>query len=103
MRRKFAVALNSSSVEQNEKFKKFINENGLGWWHWIENFWLLTDPKGKFTASDIRDKLNEIFPKVRCIVLSIDNEENSWSGYGPTSEKKNMFNWIRDSWDKDLD
>ena len=102
MRRKVAIALNSSTKEQNLELQKFITENGLGWWHWIDNFWLLTDQNGKLTARDIRDKLGEIYPSVRCIVLSLDKDNDTWSGFGPNSSEKNMFNWLKETWDKDL-
>ncbi|MEB8063602.1 hypothetical protein [Citrobacter braakii] len=102
MRRKFAVALDSSTKEQNAQLKKFIEDNGLGWWHWIANFWLLTDQNGNLTARDIRDKLNELYPGVHCIVLSIDKDEDTWSGFGPKGTEKNMFNWLKSTWDKDL-
>ncbi|MBG0624982.1 hypothetical protein I4P27_11140 [Enterobacter roggenkampii] len=102
MRRKFAVALDSSTVEQNKKLKEFIEENGLGWWHWINNFWLLTDAKGNFSAQSLREKLNEIYPGVHLLVISLDKDGESWSGYGPKNETKNMFNWLKDTWDKKL-
>lgn len=103
MRRKFAVALDSSTQEQNAELKKFIKDNGLGWWYWINNFWLLTDSKGRLTASDIRDKLSEIYPGVHCLVISLDKDEDSWSGFGPRNSEKNMFKWLSETWDKELD
>jgi len=103
MRRKFAVALDSSTKDQNEQLRKFIKDNGLGWWHWINNFWLLTDKNGKLTAKQIREKLNEFYPGVHCIVLSLDKDGDSWSGFGPRNSDKNMFDWLKNTWDKDLD
>lgn len=102
MRRKFAVALDSSNAEQNAKLREFIKNNGLGWWYWINNFWLLTDSKGRLSAQDIREELGKIYPGVHCIVLSLDKDGDSWSGYGPNNSEKNMFNWLRETWDKEL-
>lgn len=103
MRRKFAIAFDSSTNEQRAAFKEFVKANGLGWWYWINNFWLITDPDGKFTAASLREELSKIFPKVRLLVLSIDKEQDSWSGFGPKGEEKNMFTWLKTSWDKDLE
>ncbi|GJL47090.1 hypothetical protein ACX3OY_22670 [Citrobacter farmeri] len=102
MRRKFAVALDSSTDAQRAELRKFIKDNGLGWWHWINNFWLLTDQNGRLTAKDIRSKLGEICPGVRCVVLSLDKDGDAWSGFGPKSAEKNMFTWLKETWDKDL-
>lgn len=103
MRRKFVVAVDSSTPEQAEKLGEYIKNNGLGWWHWLNNFWLLTDQYGKKTASDIRSDLKDIFPGVHLLVLQIDREGDTWSGFGPSGDKKDMFAWLKSTWDKDLD
>ena len=61
MKKRFIVCLENSNNEQDDLFLNFIKENGLGWWHYIGNFWLLTDAYGKLSANLIRDKLNEIY------------------------------------------
>ncbi|AYZ32601.1 hypothetical protein [Serratia sp. FDAARGOS_506] len=103
MRRKYIVALDSSTAEQNEEFRKYIKKNGMGWWHWLNNFWLLTDSEGKKTAGDIRTDIRKFFPGIRLLVLQIDKEGDTWAGFGPNSDEKNMFTWLKSTWDKDLD
>lgn len=102
MRKRYIVALDSHTKEQNQKFKDFINENSLGWWYWINGFWLLTDPKGAFTARQLRDKLGIIYPEVRKLIIELRGspDDDTWSGYGPNTENKNMFNWLITTWPK---
>jgi hypothetical protein len=98
MKKRFVVCVNSATNEQNKQFKEFIRENGLGWWHWLRNVWLLSDSKGKFSAAEIRDQLGRNYPGVYSLVLELRGDDDTWSGFGPKKEGKNMFKWIRDNW-----
>ena len=98
MNKRFAVALDSSTKAQNEEFVKYIRDNGYGWWHWIDNFWLLTSSSGELTAEKLRDDLGEIYPGVHKIVLELRGDNDIWSGFGPKSENKNMFTWLKKYW-----
>ncbi|PSS71686.1 hypothetical protein AYI85_04935 [Shewanella algae] len=98
MKKRFAVALDSNTKAQNELFKQYIKENGYGWWYWIDGFWLLVDSSGKLTANQLRDDLGEFYPGVHKLVLELRGDDDTWSGYGPKSEKKNMFSWIKKNW-----
>ena len=100
MGKRFIVALDSSTEEQNEAFQAFIKENNLGWWHWLEGFWLLVDPQEKFGASEIIDVLIETYSDVHCLVIELSDSGDTWFGFGPKSKERNMFNWLSDPWDK---
>jgi hypothetical protein len=101
MKKRFIVGLDHSTTEQDTAFREYLRASGLNWWHWISDMWLLVDPYGQFSASQLRDKLNEIYPTVRNIVIEIRSDGDTWSGYGPKSEDKNMFTWIRGKWKND--
>lgn len=100
MRKRFVVGVDSMSDEQEQKFLEYIRKNGYGWWHWLNNFWLIVDGEGKLTASQLRDTLKSIVPNVNLLVIDVEGKQN-WSGFGPRSEERNMFNWIRKTWDRD--
>lgn len=100
MSKRYIVALDSSTNEQNYALQDFIKENSLGWWYWIKTFWLIIDSKEKFSASDIRDVLNRTHPKVDCLVIELNEHGDTWAGYGPATEEKNMFKWIKKNWEK---
>ncbi len=100
MRKRFILALQSATPEQNTAFLSFTKSAGLGWWHWIPNFWLLIDHKGESSAGDIRDKVCEIFPTQNNIVIELEAEIGDWAAFGPKSKERNMFNWLGNYWSK---
>ena len=95
---RFIVALDSSTVEQNDAFRQFIKDNGLLWWHWLDDFWLIVGSSGGFTAADIRDKAKECFPGVHLLAIRLDENGDRWSGFGPNTEESNMFEWLQETW-----
>lgn len=98
MGKRYIVAVDSSTKEQNNALVEFIRKNSLGWWHWLENFWLLTDFRGNFSAKQIRHVINETHPKVYCIVIELNEHGDTWSGWGPRSDDRNMFKWLNETW-----
>lgn len=100
MRKRFIVLVDNTTLEQEEKFVSYIRENGFGWWHYINNSWLLTTNKD-FKSSEIRDKLNEFFPDEYNLVIELRGDtDDSWSGFGPSGSKRNMFRWLKTTWRK---
>ncbi len=100
MRKRYVVMLNSETNEQVNALTEWIKENNFGWWHWLNNSWLLSDGSGKSSSAEIRDKVLDIFPGVDCIVLEIrgDGSNDTWSGFGPSTDEKDMFKWIKTNW-----
>ncbi|EIV5415696.1 hypothetical protein [Klebsiella aerogenes] len=98
MNKRFIVTLDSATDEQDMKFIDFIKENGLGWWHWISTNWMLVDPNGKFTAVTLRSSLMDIYPGVNMIVIELSADGDSWAGFGPSGNEKNMFTWLNNNW-----
>lgn len=100
MSKRYIVAVDSSTKEQANAFSEFLKSNGLGWWHWLDNFWLIVDTRDQFSASKIRDKLGETHPRVHNLVIELNEYGDTWSGLGPSSAKRNMFTWIKETWGK---
>lgn len=99
MKKRYIVCVNNSNKEKDNLFIDYLKQNGLGWWHYLDNFWLLTDSSGKFSAAEIRNQLNIIY-SARNIVIEINQNSDSWAGFGPNNEKENMFDWIDKNWKK---
>lgn len=95
--RKFAVAVEGMSKEQEKAFLAFCKSKKLGWWHWIGNFWLLLDSSDSVSVSDIRDGIKSITGSSACIVLAV-RESGAWAGVSKTEPKGKMFEWIRRNW-----
>ncbi len=98
MKKRFVVALDSSAKSQNESFISYIKDNRLGWWHWIGNFWLLVDSSGTLTAAKLRTDLGEIYQGVNKLVLELRDNDDTWAGFGPKTENKDMFAWLKRNW-----
>jgi hypothetical protein len=99
MKKRFVVSTNSSSPEKDSLFIIFLKKNNLLWWHYLANTWLVVDPNGTLSAKDIRGNAREIFQDYN-LVLEMTPTSDTWSGFGPSSDKKNMFTWIKKNWKK---
>ena len=92
--------IDNSTTEQEEEFITYIKDNGFGWWHYINNSWLLSTNKD-FTAKELRDAVKGIFINENNLVIELKGEtDDTWSGFGPKSEKRNMFTWLKSNWNK---
>src|SRR5690348_12613400 len=98
MKKLFIVLVESSTDEQNTEFLEWIKAKNLGWWHWFQNAWLLTNSQGHLSSEVIRDELKSFFGTANTFVMELTNYDGAWSGFGPNTEKKNMFKWLHDNW-----
>ena len=96
MKKRYIVGINSLTEEQEKAFLEYISSNELAWWHWINNLWLIVDRSGKLTAKKLRDDLMEIVPETYLIVM--DGIDGRCWGFGPKGKKRNMFNWLDNTW-----
>ena len=96
MKRLFVIGIDSTTKEQAKSIEEWLNKSGLSWWHWIDGMWLVVSHDSAITAASIRDKLNTLAPEVTHLAIAV--EPITWAGFGPNSEKRNMFNWLRKNW-----
>ncbi len=97
--RRFVVAAENLRVHE---FAGYLDSNGFGWWHWIDNFWLITvQNKVEISAEILQGKVNEFSDSPRCMVIEIQGA-HTWSGHGPKSSDggSNMFDWLSNTFDK---
>jgi hypothetical protein len=99
MRKRFIVLIDSSDREKDKTFLNFLKDSKkFGYWHWLDGSWLLTT-SFDVGCSEIRDKIKEIYPNVNNVVLEFKADgTDTWSGFGPNTEKSDMFRWLRDGW-----
>ena len=96
MTRHFIIGMDSVKSDQTKAISAWLNEHGCGWWHWVDGMWLIDSDSDELDVVTVRDKICEIAPGVNNLVLEVDPD--SWAGYGPQSEKRDMFKWLKDSW-----
>ncbi len=97
--RRFIVAAETLNTRE---FAEYLDSNGFGWWHWIENCWLITaQNKAEISTEILQSKVNSLSETPRCIVIEIQGS-HTWSGHGPKSSDggSNMFDWLRNTFDK---
>lgn len=98
MRKLFVVTSDSTTADQDNVFRKWI-EPRFNWWHWIEQTWLLVDENGTYTVYELRDKVKECFPGVYVMVLEVSKDGKArWAGFGAKGDAKNMFTWLKENW-----
>ena len=72
-RRRFVIAADGLSSEDEEKLRDQIRQLGA-WWHWIDNVWLLTTHDEAPTAKSIRDiKEKEVFLGINIPLFPTNN------------------------------
>ena len=98
IRKRYIVAISKRTLEEDQTFIAFLKDEKVGWWHWMDNLWLITTSKEHFTASYIRDKIIELYESDRILVIELKDGKDTWSGKGPNSEDKNMFKWLKTAW-----
>ncbi len=95
MKRNFVVCVDDATREQQDKLTQFFKEEAnVGYWHWFNDLWLVTDPYNNWSAGSLRDKIREMLPGAHNVVIQIDGS-NTWSGFGNTK----MFEWFHDTWE----
>lgn len=101
MKKRFIILLDeiTEGKDKDDDFRKFAKSHNYGYWHWFPNSWLIDDSMGTSSASEIMDKVREIYG-VNNFVVELGPDNDTWSGYGPKSEKSNMFEWLHKYWKK---
>jgi hypothetical protein len=97
MTKRFVILLDTCAKEEEEAVRAHIVAVA-GWWHWLPNSWLLSDPTGQLTARKLRDDINKILPETHMMVLEFSDSGYTWSGFGPSSKERDMFNWMNETW-----
>ena len=96
---RFVVGIEGAQPDHEEAFRKWITDNGLGFWHWIPHFWILHSLYGTHTVISLRDKIMQLFPTMNIVVIEIKGNPVMWSGYGPNQPDHNMFTWLKQNMD----
>ena len=97
MKRFFIIGVDPTTKEQSEAITNWVKAKGA-WWHWIDGMWLMVSSDQSISVTTIRDQLKAMADGVYSLVIEVDPK--NWSGFGPNSEKRNMFEWIHKHWTK---
>jgi hypothetical protein len=99
MSKRYIVAVSNMTDEDEKNFIAFLREHKILWWRWIDGFWLLVDRSEKNMRASIRDHLHALPSSTRGLVIEI-KPDDSWVGFGPRTADRDMFKWIKSTWDE---
>jgi hypothetical protein len=98
MRRRFVVAIDALTKPQQTRISQYVSEAGCGWWHWIENFWLLTTKQDNCNYEAFEDMLHEMSPNGRWVALERP-EDITWRAGNATNPKgRKISDWLHSPW-----
>ena len=95
--RRFIVLVNGETPQNVSSLIEYATQEGFGWWHWIDNAWLLTTRNTQLKADHIRDKFRSLSGDKWVVVIEV--EHVTWATYGPVGKKK-ISKWIKEQWSK---
>jgi len=95
--KRFVILVDSETSEQVRKLIEEFKTRRLGFWHWLKNSYLVVDKKGTETSGSLRDLLQETHKGIHSLVLELRGDD-TYAGFGPRGEKRDMFKWVRDVW-----
>ena len=90
---KFVISITSLTSKQEEEFVKYLTDNGAGYWHRTNDFWLVNSNSTDVTKETIRAELQKNFNGTM-IVIDVTNSSD-WAGFGVTKD----FDWMKNNWD----
>jgi hypothetical protein len=99
MRKRFVVSIADQPVAQVNLFQVNFIQKNFGWWHYWNNFWLLTDDSAIWTADTIRENIVKSFPGVLCMVIEIQsNGQDTYAGIIPVESPLDPNDWLLKYW-----
>ena len=99
MNRRFVIAAEGLTGEQERKVRDYLAEHGA-WWHWIDNLWLLstTTTSEDFGTVNILDAISKLNGDAKVLVFEFP-EDIDWAARSkPNRKGKSMSDWLRNAW-----
>jgi len=94
MSRNFVVVVENPTPEEGKLITEYLQESGCGWWHWIHNFWFAVEPEERLTTSAIRQKIQELIPDTKNILVLKVGVKDSWASWAP----EEAHDWLKKYW-----
>ena len=75
---RYILAVDKSSNQTDEILAKYFNDNNIGYWHWIESFWLLATDGKELDPNEFSKKVMDLIGERSVFVANITG--GVWSG-----------------------
>lgn len=75
----FIIALNAGTKELRNEITDFLTRSDFGYWHWIDDTWIVTTPD-RYTSRSLHDEmeLNESIKNKVLLVLEVHEPLTYW-------------------------
>jgi hypothetical protein len=95
--KRFVIIVPYASPEIQGKINTYFNDQGVSWWHWCADCWLVVLPDDLTSTGEIRGLVTGLVgAPIQVLILSVEIPAlDPWSGYGP----KTWEDWMRIAWD----
>ena len=98
MKKKFIIMIGEAPTKERDAITEYLRDSKYAWWHWLSDSWLVVDTSGEASPLSLTKLIGELAPGVHRLVFEILGDGN-WYGFGPIEKEKNMFTWLRETWD----
>ncbi len=89
----FILGSDTLSSVQRDAITNYLSGAGLGYWHWLPDFWLITSGDDRITGPSLRDVVKSIIPNVQFTIFPVE-PVGTWAGVG--DEK--WVQWLNENW-----
>ena len=97
MTQTYVIALDKATKTEKELVTESLRGTSHGWWHWMDNVWIVLDGSGVATAVSWRDHIQNLIPETGRRILVLEIEPGAWAGRGP----KEGHDWFHENWKSD--
>jgi|HubBroStandDraft_2_1064218.scaffolds.fasta_scaffold18665_5 hypothetical protein len=91
----FVLAGNELSPLQRNTITKYLSDTGYGYWHWFQDFWLVTSANNYVTSVNLRESLKLVVPGTHFMVFAVEPSPD-WAGVG----NETWAEWIHQNWSR---
>lgn len=91
----FIAVIEDLTSAQHKKIAENLPQP-IGWWHHLGCCWLIKDYSGKYSASSLREMLNEVAPSTVCGVFEVT--PGDWALRLETSRIEDSDSWMNEFW-----
>lgn len=95
MRRKYVIIVQGASTDLKNTITKHLLKKKYGYWHWMEDAWLVPSVDSKVSAQELGEWLEKIpgFGTITYLVIEVGPKRTYWG-----RNIKPAWDWIIQNW-----
>jgi hypothetical protein len=78
---------------QRDAVTNYFKTNNYGYWHWLNDFWILQSPYDGDTAESLLGRVKQIAPAMNVVILTVEPAAG-WACYG----NPQWGDWLAQFW-----